>query len=114
MEKITVRIGRAGPHSTTAKTLNRSNNQDNQWLAKTLEISGARANTLVQAICKDPSSSQYIEVVLTYAQLGRYTAARRVDDLVYYWKYPHVICLVEDEEPPVRDLPIELRPGRRK
>ena len=113
MERITVKIGRVGQNATTTQFRDRTQAIDIEWLSKVLCAGKAKAQRVVSKLWLDPDrASTYVYVYLTYEQLGRYTAFRRVDDLADYWKYPNIAELEEDySEADIEIPPIELRPG---
>lgn len=56
--------------------------------------------------------TRYLDIIMSYRQLARYTAKRQVEGLNQRWKYPHVISHIEDT-PNQKTVSIELRPNKR-
>ena len=118
MEKLTVRIGKVSPTSATFNPTTADSSNDVTFLQTALEISEKRAikiNDILEKECNLGHVSAYIVVNLSYKQLAKYTAKRQVEGLNKYWKYPHVLKYVEDEDV-LEDYksPYEIRPGIRR
>ena len=116
VEKITVEIGTIGKGSSHAREFERTHSIDMDWISDVLEISKKRASSLISSLRHGSVHANVackITVDLDYQQLARYTARRQVDGLNRYWKYPHVLEFVENQETEC-DQPLELRPGKRR
>lgn len=112
MEKVKIRFNKANKGSTD---FNRDANRcDIQFLQECFEISYKRAQNILHAMKKDREhcSTDEVEMNLTYRQLARYVAMRQVSGLNKYWKYPHVLEHIEEDEEDCQQV-IEIRPGVR-
>ena len=112
MEKIIVRIGLKGSLSKECDV-----NKDHldkpyiasRFLQECFEISNSKACKIVNKLKdQEPCTTRYIELILSYKQLARYTAKRQVEGLNKTWIYPFVLEFEDNECKPEHN-PIELR-----
>jgi hypothetical protein len=117
MEKVTVRIGRP---MLDYKEATEAHTADNAFLVEALDIGPKRASDLLIDLriqCCGSKRSQYLHLDMTYEQLGKYSALRRMPvDHVNYWLCPKIMELIQDDKPVYvpEHKPIEVRPGYRK
>lgn len=116
MEKVTVRIGIIGCKSAEWHNTKIPSERDSiDWLRSAFGISHNRAHSIYNKLKTDAKDDKYgyLELILNYEQLARYTAKRATEGLINVWKYPQVLEHEEHEEPEAIRPPIELRPGVR-
>jgi len=117
VEKITVRIGCIGKNSNARNVPAQTETNKIEFLRKCFKISHRRAQLLIKELDKQNkdkySVSLYLILTLNYEQLARYTVFRQVDGLNTFWKYPHVLDIIEEDNQNPEPV-IELRPSYRK
>lgn len=117
MEKVTIVLKRITKYSSHWRHFDRNRNLDMEFLVDAFQIDYEQADEIVQHLIDnikhlEKACSVSMELQVTFHQLGRYVALRRKHpqgDLLNYWQYP---AIVEVDEFPKRNSPVDVRPDK--